>query len=547
MFKNIILCFACLLIFSCSKEVIEKVKEKAPAETLTFQKVSKAFTSGGKFTTADILGGVQGTKSGYTIKSITTLNPHNLVTVSATKELNFSGSAGTFTATIVLQHKDKKDATITGAQFEITKVTAETLTFQKVSKAFTSGGKFTTAEILGGVQGSKSGYTIKNITALNPNNLVTVSATKELNFSGSAGTFTATIVLEHPEKANATITGAQFEIRSLPAESLTFQKVSKAFTSGGKFTTAEILGGVQGTKSGYTIKSITALNPNNLVTVSATKELNFSGSAGTFTATIVLEHPAKADATITGAQFELHSGNLLRINILGRLVLKLSVNKKNITTLFIPETLNGTAITIIGVSAFNDCTSLTSITLPNSLTTIKDGAFLNCTSLTTITIPNSVTTIGNQAFSNCTSLTTITIPNSVTTIGNQAFLNCTSLTSITISNSVTSIGESAFSRCEKLTSITIPNSVTSIGESAFSRCRALTSITLSNSLTSIGDATFFDCSALTSITIPISVTSIGDDVFNFCNSLTTIRVPTAKKSAWETKLKKHNSATVVGY
>ena len=102
------------------------------------------------------------------------------------------------------------------------------------------------------------------------------------------------------------------------------------------------------------------------------------------------------------------------------------------------------------------------------------GAFFARRSLTSVNIPNSVTSIGGYAFYSCTSLTSINIPNSVTSINMSAFWNCTSLTLIDIPNSVTSIGDSAFSYCSSLTSIDIPDSVTSIGDSAFSGCTNLT-------------------------------------------------------------------------
>ena len=104
-------------------------------------------------------------------------------------------------------------------------------------------------------------------------------------------------------------------------------------------------------------------------------------------------------------------------------------------------------VSSIGNSAFNGCTGLTSITIPNSVTFIGNSAFNGCTGLTSITIPNSVTSIGNSAFSSCTGLTSISIPNSVTSIGNSAFSGCTGLTSITIPNSVKNIGVAAFSGC----------------------------------------------------------------------------------------------------
>ena len=114
--------------------------------------------------------------------------------------------------------------------------------------------------------------------------------------------------------------------------------------------------------------------------------------------------------------------------------------------------LNGTSI---AEYAFNGCTSLTSITIPNSVTTIDNSAFSNCSGLTSVTIPNSVTSIRRDAFYFCTGLTRVTIPNSVTSIGNFAFYFCSGLTSVTIPNSVTKIGIYTFASCSKLTSITI--------------------------------------------------------------------------------------------
>ncbi len=114
-----------------------------------------------------------------------------------------------------------------------------------------------------------------------------------------------------------------------------------------------------------------------------------------------------------------------------------------------------------------DCSSLTSINIPDGVTNIGAGTFWRCSSLTSINIPNSVTSIGYSAFRDCSNLTSITIPDGVTSIGDQTFEDCSSLMSINIPNSVTSIGYSAFRDCSNLTSITIPDGVTSIGSSAF--------------------------------------------------------------------------------
>ena len=108
----------------------------------------------------------------------------------------------------------------------------------------------------------------------------------------------------------------------------------------------------------------------------------------------------------------------------------------------------------IGGNAFKDCTGLTSITIPNSVTTIAYTAFESCTGLTSITIPDSVTSIELAAFSSCSSLTSITIPDSVTSIKQDAFRNCTGLNSIIIPNRVTSIDSYAFGDCTNLASVT---------------------------------------------------------------------------------------------
>ena len=203
-------------------------------------------------------------------------------------------------------------------------------------------------------------------------------------------------------------------------------------------------------------------------------------------------------------------------------------------------------VTSIGESAFDRCSGLTSVIIPNSVTKIKKFAFLMCSALTSITIPNSVTSLGEKAFFACTSLTSVTIPNSVAFIENGVFSDCTSLTSVTIENtdtgadtfsgcsglisvtfgsSVTNIGTGVFQKCTSLTSITIPNSVTSIGGYAFSKCSGLTSITIPNSVTSLGEGAFSWCYGLTSITIPNSVTIIGSAAFQHCTGLTSINIP----------------------
>ena len=286
---------------------------RGPAERLTFQKVSKVFSSGGSFSVPEILAGVRstkagGTKAGYSIKDITTISP-NIVTVSSTKTLDFMNVAGSFTATIILQHNTKADVTIPNCEFEINKTPAESFTFDKLTKLFTSGGSFSTSDILNNVRGGdkKTGYTLKNIGALSPSgigNAVNVKPNVLILFV-KAGLFSGTLTLEHPTKADATISNCEFEITKTPAESLTFRKTTKIYTPGVTFTSADILSGVQGTKSGYTLKSITNISDGTVASLTGSKP-NFSFyilKKGAFTATLTLEHPTKGDVTINGAAF----------------------------------------------------------------------------------------------------------------------------------------------------------------------------------------------------------------------------------------------------
>jgi hypothetical protein len=194
-----------------------------------------------------------------------------------------------------------------------------------------------------------------------------------------------------------------------------------------------------------------------------------------------------------------------------------------------PENTAATPYTLkVNINRFPDLTSVAgfdslAVSNPNkyfsidfsdsTFTSIESIAFQNCTTLVGIILPNTVTQILTSAFDGCTSLNTITLPNILENIGNTAFRNCTSLTSINIPASVNSIGSSAFNGCTNLTSVTIPNSVTSITSQTFMNCPSLTRITIPNSVTSIGPFAFGGSTNLTSIRFERAGTSFGANSF----------------------------------
>lgn len=218
-------------------------------------------------------------------------------------------------------------------------------------------------------------------------------------------------------------------------------------------------------------------------------------------------------------------------------------------TVTIPSKIAGYRVAYIDQYAFYACTNLSSIVIPNSVTTIGWGAFSSCTSLSSIVIPNSVKSLGHDAFENCTSLSSVIIMSGVTSIGNDAFYGCSSLSNITIPDSVTEIYDGAFSKTKwfdnqsdgvvyagkvaytykgdmpKNTKILLRQDTNSISRYAFSNCTNLTDIVIPNSVNRIDVGTFWRCTSLKSITIPNSVMSIGSEAFSDCTNLSDIIIP----------------------
>lgn len=165
----------------------------------------------------------------------------------------------------------------------------------------------------------------------------------------------------------------------------------------------------------------------------------------------------------------------------GITITKYTGDKKKVV---IPDKINGTEVISIGESAFWNCSSLTSITIPEGVTSIGDFAFDLCLNLTSITLPNSLTCIGSYGFAT-TDLTSIIIPENVKSIGCEAFYNCSELKKVVLPEGITRIASKTFANCRSLTSITIPDSVTSIGKGVFFNCTKLKSVVIPDSVIEI--------------------------------------------------------------
>ncbi len=204
------------------------------------------------------------------------------------------------------------------------------------------------------------------------------------------------------------------------------------------------------------------------------------------------------------------------------------------TVVNIPDTVtNGNrtyTVKQIGYEAFRDCSYLTGITLPESVTVIDDRAFYNCTALTGIKIPSGVERIDLYTFYNCTALIEVELPEGLTVLDNGAFRDCISLTTVTLPGTLQRIGSQTFDGCTNLETINIPQSVEDIDTYAFQNCAKLTSIEIPLSITVIRNYTFRGCVALENVTLPEELTWIGTEAFKGCISIRSITIPSTVTS-----------------
>lgn len=197
---------------------------------------------------------------------------------------------------------------------------------------------------------------------------------------------------------------------------------------------------------------------------------------------------------------------------------------QHICEIIIPNNdISGKSIVSFGDNIFSEYSQLTSITIPNSVSSIGNSAFYKC-SLKELYLPNGIFSIGDYAFQHNSNLESITIPNSVVNVGQYAFAECSQLSAINISNKLSSIEDGLFYSCLSVASISIPNSVETIGDYAFYNCENLRRLAIGNHVTSIGQHAFTN-GIFSSLAFPASIAYIDVSAFNNCCSVINVSIP----------------------
>ena len=243
---------------------------------------------------------------------------------------------------------------------------------------------------------------------------------------------------------------------------------------------------------------------------------------------------ASAIATsLSAAAYNFESAGIY-YNITGNNTVEVTYSDRDNNTysgsISVPETVtnNGTeySVTKIGEYAFQG-SAVTSVSMPEGITSIDYNAFSGCQNLESVTLPESLTTLGKRAFGGCQSLKTIKIPSGVTAIPGYCFNGCVSLESVTIPEGVTAIGDEAFQSCN-LNALTLPESLETIGSFAFSDNQSLKSVNIPAKVKTIEPQAFYRC-VLTELVVQEGVQTIGDNAFGG-NSLQNLTLPSTIKS-----------------
>ena len=184
------------------------------------------------------------------------------------------------------------------------------------------------------------------------------------------------------------------------------------------------------------------------------------------------------------------------------------------------------SIARVGASAFADCSSLTTVDLPDGAE-LEQGVFARCTSLSTVRLPQGLVTLPEKMFKDCSSLASITVPPTVTTIGSEAFSGCSQLKDASLPPSIQIISSSVFYDCISLEHVTMPRSAVQLGYWLFNGCRSLKQCVLPAGITGLGEGMFSGCSSLTTVGLPLTLQRIGNYAFSGCSSLADIQLPAA--------------------
>ena len=255
------------------------------------------------------------------------------------------------------------------------------------------------------------------------------------------------------------------------------------------------------------VNAITALAANNSCGANLTYELTQNtDDPGTYTLTIRGE----------GAMYGYSSSTV-----------PWNAQKSKITSVVI-----GNGVTSIGNNAFEDCSALKKLDIPQSVTEIGSKAFLGCSALTSLALPQTVNRIGNTAFQGCSNLETINIPSGVKLIEHDTFRGCEKLKDVTIPAHVTLIGYSAFEACKTFRNIEIPEGVTTIGTNAFEDCTQLETVVIPSTATVIRNYAFQNCPQLKSFVFPEGTTQILPAVLKGCKNLESVTIPEGVTKIW---------------